>query len=197
MSQAGHLNKVGRPRSEAARLAILDAAYHLLLDEGLGRLTVEAVARRARVGKPTIYRYWRNAQELAMAALLSRGDGQTLSEGGSARCSLRHHLCEVVAAFATNRGRQIALTLAASDGDSELAKAFRMQVILKSRETGRTFIEGGEATGELSTGGNIEVVLDMIYGPVFYRLLTGHAPLDRHFAEEIIDHVFRGIGVKS
>ena len=61
--------KPGRPRSERARQAILRSAFDLLQEVGPTRLTVEAVAARAGVGKPTIYRYWANAQDLAMAAM--------------------------------------------------------------------------------------------------------------------------------
>lgn len=186
--------KPGRPRSEGARLAILDAAYHLLMEEGFGRLTVEAVAARAGVGKPTIYRYWNNAQELAMAALLARPEAEPQSvPKRSGRAALKSHLRSVVAAFATARGRQITLTMASCDPDSELAKAFRTQIILKSREKGRALLETAVHSGEIKHPDNIEAVLDMIYGPIFYRLLTGHAPLDNGFSDAIIDIIFGGI----
>ena len=196
MSQINTPNarKPGRPRSEVARLAILDAAYRMLMEEGFGRLTVESVAARAGVGKPTIYRYWNNAQELAMAAFLSRPD--TEPEAGNhetIRESLKGHLRSVIAAFATARGRQITLTMASSDPDSELAKAFRTQIILKSRETGRMILEAGAQSDKLDLFGNIEAILDMIYGPVFYRLLTGHAPIESGFGDTLVDILFGGI----
>ena len=94
------------------------------MDDGFGRLTIEAVAARAGVGKPTIYRYWNNAQELAMATFLSRPDVEPVAAAHrSARAALKTHMRSVVAAFATSRGRQITLTMASSDPDSELAKA--------------------------------------------------------------------------
>ena len=186
--------KAGRPRSEAARLAILDAAYRILIEDGFGQLTIEAVAARAGVGKPTIYRYWNNAQELAMAAFLSRPDAEPVqTPQRSTRDGLKAHLRAVVRAFATSRGRQITLTMASSDSDSEVAKAFRTQIILKSRETGRALLEAGESSGEVRIGGNIEAALDMIYGPIFYRLLAGHGPLDDSFSEAVIDIVCDGI----
>jgi AcrR family transcriptional regulator len=199
MSQAdpSSTRKAGRPRSETARIAILDAAYRILMDDGFGRLTIEAVAARAGVGKPTIYRYWNNAQELAMAAFLSRPDVEPVAAADmSARLALKAHMRSVAAAFATSRGRQITLTMASSDPDSELAKAFRTQIILKSRETGRALLETGKRSGEIGGDGGMEAVLDMIYGPIFYRLLAGHAPLDDGFSDSIIDIVFDGIGIR-
>lgn len=165
------------------------------MDEGFGRLTIEAVAKRAGVGKPTIYRYWSNAQELAMAAFLSRPEAVSAgTPRASARDGLKAHLQSVVAAFATSRGRQITLTMASSDPDSELAKAFRTQIILKSREAGRALFEAGERSAELTLDGNMEAALDMLYGPVFYRLLAGHAPLDDAFSDVLVDTLFDGIG---
>lgn len=167
------------------------------MDDGFGRLTIEAVAARAGVGKPTIYRYWNNAQELAMATFLSRPDVEPVAAAHrSARAALKTHMRSVVAAFATSRGRQITLTMASSDPDSELAKAFRTQIILKSRETGRALLEAGARSGELRSDGLIEAVLDMIYGPIFYRLLAGHAPLDDGFSDSIVDIVFDGISIR-
>ena len=63
--------KVGRPRSQTARKAVLETAYKIVMSEGVGRLTVERVALEAGVGKPTIYRNWANAHELAMAAFMA------------------------------------------------------------------------------------------------------------------------------
>lgn len=185
----------GRPRDERSRNAILDAAYALLLDQGLGRLTVEAVALRARVGKPTIYRYWANAQELAMAALLSRTPADAAGgSSGSAVQDLKDQVADVARAFATPRGRQITLTLAAAAPESEIAKAFRNQIILRSRETGRELLLRAARHGEVRLEHDIDTVLDLIYGPIFYRLLAGHMPLSPGFGETIIDVLLGGIG---
>ena len=186
--------KPGRPRDEAAEQKILAAAYGLLLEQGLERLTVEAVAARAEVGKPTIYRYWANAQELAMAALMARP--LEVEAGGEARPvaeALRAQVDGVIAAFATPRGRQITLTMAATDGESELSKAFRNQVILGCREAGRAILERGAARGEVAVGDQMETVLDTLYGPIFYRLLAGHLPLDAAFGEGVVALVMRGL----
>lgn len=84
--------------------------------------------------------------------------------------------------------------MASADPESELAKAFRNQIILKSRESGRRLIERAIQTREIALQTDIETVLDMIYGPLFFRLLAGHQPLSPTFAAQIIDTVFDGIG---
>ena len=184
----------GRPRSEAARKAILQSAHDILIAEGLGRLTIEAVAERARVGKPTIYRYWRNAQELAMAALIADTPLEPAAEkGGTAKMRLQAHIEQLMETFTTVRGRQIAHTLAAADQESELAKAFRSRVILQYREKARSILSDAQANGEVMLKADMETILDLLDAPVFYRLLVGHQPLSPAFGVEIIDTLWAAL----
>ena len=111
----------------------------------------------------------------------------------SARAALKSHLASVIRAFATNRGRQITLTMASADPESELAKAFRSQIILKGREVGRRLLELAVASGEIRLNGNMEAVLDMVYGPLYFRLLVGHLALTDDFSNQLVDTVFDGV----
>jgi AcrR family transcriptional regulator len=183
----------GRPPSAEARERALRAAHEILMEEGFGRLSIEAVAARSGVGKPTLYRNWANAQELALAALVANPLPEAQAEGATARARLSAQMRGLVTAFATTRGRQVALALASADPQSEFTKAFRNKVILASRETGRTILEGAIASGEIEPPPDLEVLLDMIYGPVFYRLLVGHQPLDTALADAIVETVFRAV----
>ncbi|WP_457425726.1 TetR/AcrR family transcriptional regulator [Roseateles sp. P5_E7] len=184
----------GRPPSEEARRLALATAYRILIEEGLGRLTIERVAAESGVSKPTIYRTWTNAQDLAMAAFMANPPSdEPVLRANSVRAALRAHLRDVIGTFATARGRQITLTMASADPDSELAKAFRNQVILKSREAGRQLIERAMADGEIRADIDIDVALDMIYGPLFFRLLAGHRPLSLQLAEQLVETLFNGV----
>ena len=184
----------GRPRSAQAEAAILKAARELLDDAGPARLTIEAVAARAKVGKPTIYRYWANARELAMAALMARmPDAPGVVESQSALADLRTHVRGLIARFSTTRGKQTALMLATAERDSEMFKAFRNQVVMTGREEGRAILARAQMSGEVRADLPIETTLDLIYGPIFFRLLTVHAPLTQSFADEIVDLISSGI----
>ena len=110
---------------------------------------------------------------------------------------LRTHLRSVVERFSTPRGRQITLTVAAAEAETELSKAFRNQVILKSRDTGQGLIEEGIESGNVKPNIKIEVVLDMLYGPLFYRLLAGHQAINTGFADSIVETLFAGIGTSK
>lgn len=186
--------KPGRPPSESARRSVLDTAYRIVMSEGLGRLTIERVAAEAGVSKPTIYRTWTNAQDLAMAAFMAQPQSdEQVSRATSARSTLRAHLRGVIDAFATQRGRQITLTMASADPESELAKAFRNQVILKSREAGRRLLVKAVESLEIRPDIDVEAVLDMLYGPLFFRLLTGHQPVSPQLAEHLVETLFDGV----
>ena len=178
----------------AARAKALAAAHDILMNEGFGRLTIEAVAAKSGVSKPTIYRHWSNASELAMAALMVGNRPDNDRSGGSLAERLRAQMRSLVTAFATTRGRQIAFALAASDPESEMTRAFRNRVILSSRERGREFIDEAASAGFIQSPDNPEVLLDMLYAPVFYRLLLGHLPLDLNFADSLVDAVLALVG---
>jgi AcrR family transcriptional regulator len=200
MNQAKNVEPVrrGRPRSEEARLAVLAAAYELLTTHGPGRLTIEAVAFKAGVGKPTIYRYWPNARALEMAAMLEQPTPDTnVQVGRSAVADLQMQLEKVVGIFAEKRGRQMAQMIAASEQDSELSKQFRNSVILRCREEGRVILERAILGRHVRSDMSIEVALDMIYGPLFYRLLVGHAPLDTQFAKDLVATALAGLALKN
>jgi len=184
----------GRPPNAEARRRVLDAARHILATEGIGRLSMDRVAERAGVGKPTLYRTWANAQELAMAAFMEEPLEQPQpSRSRSLRVALVHHLTAMSQTFDSARGRQITLMMASADPESELAKAFRNQVIQQSRRTGALLIERGIQSGELRRPPDIEVALDMIYGPIFYRLLAGHASFKVEFISALVDVLIRGL----
>ena len=193
MTKVKTKRKAGRPRNEAARGAVLEAAYRIVMNEGVGRLTVERVSSETGVGKPTIYRSWANAHELAMAAFMAQPEEEFKTPKGSGRHRLKSHLRSVIKTFSTPRGRQITLTMASAEQESELAKAFRNQVILKSRETGRALLEQAIASGSVKTELEIEAILDMLYGPVFFRLLVGHKQLNAALSDQVVDLLFDGI----
>ncbi len=185
--------KRGRPQSEEAQRRVLQAAHEILMTEGFGRLTIEAVAARSGVGKPTIYRSWANAQELAMAALLVTSPAETQVDGATAQAALGAQMRALVTAFATTRGRQITMALAAADPESEFTKAFRNQVILSSRAAGRDILEQAAARGEIAPPPDLEALLDMIYGPVFFRLLVGHQRVSPEFGDTIVNIALRAV----
>jgi AcrR family transcriptional regulator len=184
----------GRPRSAGARAAILSAARQILDEGGITAVTMEGIAARAGVGKPTIYRSWPNAHAVAMAALMVAEErSENLPSPRSAVAELKRQLRGVAAVFASRMGRQAAIMIASASGETELSKSFRNHFILARREEGRAIIARAMSQREIRRAIDVEVALDMIYGPIFYRLLMGHGALDGKFTDSVLDHALQGI----
>ena len=184
----------GRPRNETSRGKVLQAALDLLAEGGLGAVTMDELAARTGVGKPTIYRSWPNAQAVAMTALMQAQSNAAIAKTGrSVVLDIRRQVQAVVEAFASRAGRSAATLIAAADAETELAKAFRHHVILKSREQLKSLVLRGIDDGVLRRDADIETALDLLLGPVFFRLLVGHAPLDERFAASVTQQALDGL----
>jgi AcrR family transcriptional regulator len=185
----------GRPRSSDARAAILRAASELLDEGGLTAVTMEGIAARAGVGKPTIYRQWPNAHAVALSAFLESMPVEAhVRKSASAVADLKLQLRRIAALFGTRTGRAVAAMIAASQGETELSKAFRIHFIMKSRDQGHLLLKRAVAAKELRPDIDYEIVLDLIYAPIYFRLLIGHGPLDGHFTDSIVEHAVKGLG---
>ncbi len=186
----------GRPRSQKAHQAILDAAAQLLLDRGLSAVSMDAVADRAGVSKATIYRWWPTKETLALDALYTEWAAATPLPRDTG--TLRGDLLALVrpwARLASSRhyGRVIAALLTEAQTDPAFAAEYQQRVIGPRRDQARAVFRRAIERGEIPVGTNIEVALDLVYGPLYHRLLHGHAPLDDRFVCDAIDMALTGI----
>lgn len=179
----------GRPRSERSRQAILAAALELLLERGLDATSVEAIARRAGASKATIYRWWPSKELLAVDALLVewREGADPAPDTGSLAGDLRALLLPWASRLGTRPyARVIAGLLARAQSDEEFARQYRKSFVERRRERARAALTRAMERGEIAPDTDVEAALDMLYGPVYHRLLQGHAPLGEEFAERVL-----------
>lgn len=177
----------GRPRDPRTRVAILAAARALLERGGLTSVTIEAIAQKAEVSRPTIYRYWPNAPAVAMAAFLeTTGAAEAAQSPHAPLVALRARLHALADAFAAPTGRSVAAMVAAAQSETELAKAFRNEFIARNRDATRALLERCIAEKAIASPEDMELSLDLIFGPLFYRLLMGHAPITRGFVDQLL-----------
>jgi AcrR family transcriptional regulator len=184
----------GRPRSERVRAAIL-AAANLLLETGSVReLTIEAVAHAAGVGKPTVYRRWPTKAALVMDAFLAAAAPPPVvfREGGSAAEMLQEQFTQVVGLLRGRAGQLLAEVVGETQADPGMLEDFRARFLAVRRAAARRIVERGKAAGEFDPGLDTELALDLLYGPVFFRMMIGHQPLDRDFVETVPRLVVRG-----
>lgn len=184
----------GRPRSESAHRAILAAANHLLEQHGFHGLSVEAIAAQAGVSKATIYRWWPNKAAVVMDSFLAAiGPQLAFPPELPARESVRAQMRTLVDVFRQGAGHTIAALLGEAQADPDLAEAFRARWIANRRLIARDILARGVISGELRPDADLDVVLDALYGALYFRLLVGHLPLTKDFVDKLVDHVFAGI----
>jgi AcrR family transcriptional regulator len=186
----------GRPRSEQARIAILNAGAELLLANGLDAVSMDAVATRAGVSKATIYRWWRTKETLALDALFYEWDvvRQTSRSTGSLRGDLLSLLRPWVRLVGSlPYGRVIMALINEAQTDPEFAKEYRARLVEPRREQARAIFHRAIERAEIPASTKIEVALDLLYGSLYHRLLLGHAPLDDRFVRDVVDTVLSGV----
>ena len=187
--------KRGRPRSKEADSAILRAATALLAERGLGGMSIEEVAARAGVGKATIYRRWPSRGALALDAFLAEFLGQQPTpDTGTLRGDLLAALRAWVRSVTqTSAGPMLAGLIAEAQQDAGLAAAWRDRVVEPIRAQHAVMIDRAIARGEIPARTDKDVVLDMLYGPAYHRLLHGHRPLTEKFARQVVDLLVSGL----
>jgi len=187
----------GRPRSEKARTAILAAAIELLLEQVLHAMSMDDAAQHAGVSKATIYRWWPSKELLALDALATAwatptpaAQRDTGSLRGDLLAGFRGWLRQLKQ---KPYGRVIAGLVAQAQTDPEFARLYREHFVQPRRAATRQLLVRGIDRGEIPADTNLELTLDLLYGPVYHRLLHGHAPLTDRFAQQVIDTVLTGI----
>jgi AcrR family transcriptional regulator len=179
---------VSRPRSEAARGAILTAALELIETDGYRRLTMEGIAKRAEVSKQTIYRWWPSPAGVLMEALNERA--QTLVPGrdlGSFDLNVRAFIRRTVTALHDGLAPLVAHLMAEAQRDPEFAATFREQFLARRRDALHALFDQARTNGEIDPDTDTRLVVEIAFGTIWYRLLAKHAPLNRRFADQLTD----------
>jgi len=185
----------GRPPSEAAasHAAIMDAVYARLQKQSVRDLTMEAVAKQAGVGKPTLYKWWPTKAALVLAMLCERmAPNLEKPVGLTAEESLRLRVRRLIDAFNGPFGPIVAGLVAEGQSDPDIRQAFFDRWVSPRRSATIADLQRGKATGELRGETEPELLNDSIFGAIYYRLLLRSGPLTRRFGEELVEQVLRG-----
>lgn len=188
----------GRQRSAAAQSAILHAAMEILAKRPLRDVTAEEIARNAGVSKATLYKWWPNKNIVALDAFLtSMREAVAIPDTGSAEQDFTIQLESAIDFYKNSSGRLLCHFIAEGQSDPDLLLFFRERFLKPCRQSLRVIWQRGVARGEIRPDVDGDLVLDLIFGPMVYRLLVGHGPLDVTQAKTIIGNVFRGVRVQA
>ncbi|WP_329116469.1 TetR/AcrR family transcriptional regulator [Streptomyces sp. NBC_01465] len=190
-------------RSERSRRAILEAALALVGEVGYNKLTIEAIAARAGVGKQTIYRWWPSkAAVLLDASIALSGDAQEgeryewsgFPDTGDIAADLKFVLRLTVDQFNDVKYEAPARALTAAGAmDPELGAKFTQQLLEPALVLYETRLRAAQEAGQVDPDIDVRVAVEMIVGPLTHRWLQRTNPLTHEFADTCIDQVLRGI----
>jgi AcrR family transcriptional regulator len=188
----------GRPRSEESEEAILEATIQLLSEKPLREISMEEIARKAGVGKATIYKWWPSKAYVALDAFLKKTNQMIpTSDTGSVKTDILEQLRSLMVFYRSPAGRILGQFIAESQIDAKFAALFRKLFLKPRRELVGVIFDRGVERGEIEQNLNRELVLDLIYGPAIYRMIVGHGPLEKKLADEMVSILFGGLDNRS
>jgi AcrR family transcriptional regulator len=178
----------GRKRSEETRLAILTAVIDLLDEIGYAGLTIEGIAARSGAGKQTIYRWWPSKADVLLDGLATKADLHVpIEDTGSYRTDLRAFLD---ATFGLAR-QELTLTtlralMAEAQIDERFGEHFRTAFLQRRRDALQAILDRAAARGDLPPTPSPDLVLDIVFGTLWYRVLATRAPLSKTLTNDLL-----------
>jgi AcrR family transcriptional regulator len=196
MKNPSHRGRKGRPPSEmaASHTIIMDAVYGLLQEKSVRDLTMEEVAKRAKVGKPTLYKWWPTKATLVLAMLCERmAPNLEKPSDRTAEESLRFRVRSLINAFNGPFGKIVAGLIAESQSEPAILQEFFDRWVSPRRTATIDDLQRGKKAGELRSGAEPELLNDAIFGAIYYRLLLrSSGPLTKQFGEKLVEQVLHG-----
>jgi AcrR family transcriptional regulator len=153
---------------------------------------MEAIARDAGVSKQTVYRWWPTKAAVLLEALNEAASSAApRPDTGTVQGDLRFLLRRTVAGATKRTRRILAALMAEAQVDDSFGEAFRAGFLAERRRVLAEVLERGRATGELDSAADVDVLVELVFGTLWYRILAQNAPLDRAFADALVETVLR------
>jgi AcrR family transcriptional regulator len=194
----GAHRRPGRPRDPGYDKVILDATLEILLDKGYAGLTVDGVAARTGVGRPTIYRRWRSKPALVIAALTQSPNLSLTPDTGTLRDDLMAFQRDQVMMMDRPESRRITAGLVADlVSDPELAETYLGDYVGLRQTSVREALQRGIERGELRADADLSMIYDLLIGPLFMRSVVRGELLGPDMAEQTVDLVLNAFGTRG
>jgi AcrR family transcriptional regulator len=182
----------GRPRRPGVEQAVFDATLGLLASQDYGEISVEALAERAGVSRTTIYRRWPSKAAVVAAAVSSLYlDRVEVPDTGSLSQDLATLLTETYRVMADGDGRVLEKLVRQSGQNPELDELVR-SILYARRRMYATILNRAIARGEMPPEADQELLLDLLLGPLWFRLLVSGAPITPAAARSVVELVLTG-----
>jgi AcrR family transcriptional regulator len=187
--------QAGRPRDPGYDRAILDATLQVLLDKGYKGLTIDGVAAKTGIGRPTIYRRWPSKPALVIAALAQSVGLSPTPDTGALRSDLLAFQRQQVRLMNSPESRRTTAGLVADlVADPELSEVYFRDYIAPRRESVKQALQRAINRGELRAGADFDLIYDMLLGPLFMRSVVRGEPLGFDLAERTVEVILTSFG---
>jgi len=184
----------GRPRDESARRRILKAALDLMDETTFAQVTAEAIAERAGTSKATVYRWWPNKAAVVIEAFREAFAPELpLRDTGSLREDLTTQVRNFARVLSGRGGRMLRSFVVAARSDPDVAAAFRSIWSDPRRAEAKAMLRQKQASGQLGAEADLDLLLDVLYGPLYYRFLVKNEHPTQKYAEALAELVIDGI----
>lgn len=194
MNSTSPTHTPGRPRSEQARRAVLNATRVLFEEGGYAATTIEAIAARSGVAKTTIYRWWPNRPCLVVDLLLEIAATAVPPPAGPDPIrALRIELHRVARAAEALPGRLLLSLLGEAQQDPEVRDALLKGLFNPRRRASAAMIRRAQASGALRQEVPPSVAVDMLFGPLFYRMMVRQERIPDGYVRQIFQTALTGL----
>ena len=185
--------RAGRPRSESAALAVLDAAYRLTAEAGLKGATMQAIATASGVSRMTVYKWWKSRLHLLIDAYLRQATLLLpISETEPPADAIRAHALHYLRALQGDFGRVQMSVLAECLAETGDSRVFVDRYLSIRRTLGLRVIRRGQDDGSIAAQAPAEQLYDQLYGTIFYRYQFHLPGLDAAFVNRLVSSVLGG-----
>jgi AcrR family transcriptional regulator len=187
-----HGNRHGR--SEEARLAVLEAADDLLVEHGFAGVTIEGIAARAGVAKQTIYRWWASKTDILFDALaVDAAEYFNPPDHGDLGRDLRDQLGQLATFLSSTDAGAVCRALAGqAQHDPAVAARFESEFVARQRERDRVPFLRARDRGELGDAADIDLAIDRLVGPIYYRVLVTRQSVGPEFTGTLVERYLAG-----
>jgi AcrR family transcriptional regulator len=186
---------LGRPRDERIDDEVVTAVLAVLRTGGYRAVTIDGIARKVGRARTSLYRRWPSKRRLVAYAVLNALGENPAQDTGALRGDLEATVRTFLHAFSGPLGLALAGLVADMAQDTALAEAIRQEVLAARRLSMRDAFARAIARGEVREDLDVELVIDMLTGPFYYRTLFGHAPISRRMTRDVVDYVLRVVAV--
>jgi AcrR family transcriptional regulator len=169
-------------------MAVLEAADDLLVERGFASVTIEGIAARAGVAKQTIYRWWPSKIDILFDSLTAdAAEYFTLTDHGDLGADLRDQLSQLAAFLSkTDEGAVFRALAGQAQHDAAVATRFESEFVTRQRERDRAAFLRARERGQLPADTDIDLAIDQLVGPVYYRVLVTRQPVPPEFTDALV-----------